>query len=365
MRSALAESCFVLTPDELAGLACEPELESRILIEHDASSWELRHGPFSDADFAALPPSHWTLLVQDVDKYLPEVADLIDAFDFVPGWRIDDIMVSFAADRGGVGPHRDAYDVFLMQAQGRRRWRMSFRDYTDDDLLPDLDLRILARFETDEDWVLEAGDILYLPPGVAHWGIADGECMTYSLGFRSPSQQELAADWFQQLVSLAGARRLDDPADLKPDSLGELTSGMYANAARLFRDLPTAMSDDFRRWLGRFLTEPKPQFQVPPPDAPWTVDQLRARMAQGGRLRRHPFARIAWTILDRRTLVLFFQGECLDLPAALRTTVKHIVEHRRFGATEGNALLLESADALALVLKLVNEGILEVDEKTL
>jgi len=201
MRAAVPLDCFTLAGDELAGLACEPEFESRMIIERSDGNWQIRHGPFDEADFSDLPESNWTLLVQDVDKFLPEVARLIDGFDFVPAWRIDDIMISYASERGSVGPHTDDYDVFLMQAQGQRRWRISEKDYSDSALLPGLEQRILAHFETEQEWVLEPGDVLYLPPGVAHWGIAEGECMTYSLGFRTPNQQDLAADWFQHLVS--------------------------------------------------------------------------------------------------------------------------------------------------------------------
>jgi 50S ribosomal protein L16 3-hydroxylase len=358
MRSALPKSGFALTPDELAGLACEAEFESRIVIARDERSWKLHQGPFDDHDFAALPRSHWTLLVQDVDKYLPAVADLIDAFDFVPGWRVDDIMISYAVDQGGVGPHSDAYDVFLMQARGTRRWRLSYSDFTDADLLPDLDLRILAHFSTDEDWLLGPGDVLYLPPGIAHWGVAQGECMTYSLGFRSPSQQDLAADWFQHLVSLASAQRLDDPPDLDNDNLAELTPGLYRAAERLLRDLPTTSSDEFRDWLGRYLTEPKPQFHIPPPEESWTADRLGAWLKRDRRLCRHPFARVAWAELDRHIPALFVQGESLILPPALRDIVRHIAAHRRLEPSVLLSLCTGSADAMALVLRLVNQGVL-------
>ena len=178
MPAALPTQSFTLTPDELAGLACEPQFESRLILEDEEGLWEVRQGPFAEADFAALPESHWTLLVQDVDKYVSDTVSLIEAFDVVPDWRIDDVMISYATDRGGVGPHSDAYDVFLMQASGRRRWRISDRHYAESDLLPGIDQRILARFHTAQEWVLEPGDVLYLPPGVAHWGTAEGPCMT-------------------------------------------------------------------------------------------------------------------------------------------------------------------------------------------
>ena len=361
MRAALPADCFPLAPEELAGLACEAEFESRLIIEYQSSARELRHGPFDEGDFAALPETHWTLLVQDVDKFLPEVARLIEAFDFVPSWRVDDIMVSYASDQGGVGPHIDAYDVFLMQAYGRRRWRLSYRAYTDDDLVAGLEQRILARFETDEEWILEPGDVLYLPPGVAHWGIAEGDCMTYSLGFRAPSQQEIAADWFQHLVGLAGGQRLDDPRDLSPDSLAELTAGVRHNAAALLAGLPSTTSREFQLWLGAYLTEPKPQFQVLPPDEAWDGRMLHDWLRQGRALTRHPFARVAWTALAGDGLALFCQGQRRLLPAALRGVVRLLAERRTLPAAALTALTADPA-AVDLVVELLNEGILEPEE---
>lgn len=362
MRAALPADSFGLAAEELAGLACDQEFESRLIIEHGPGAWELRHGPLSNADFASLPDSHWTLLVQDVDKYLPDVASLIDAFDFVPGWRIDDIMVSYATDQGGVGPHTDAYDVFLMQAVGRRRWRLSYGEYGEEDLLPDLEQRILSRFDADADWVLEPGDMLYLPPGLAHWGTAEGECMTYSLGFRSPNRHELASDWYQHLLSLADEQILKDPHDLQLSSLAELTSGTRDGVAQLFDALPSTESIEFRLWLGQYLTEPKPQFHILAPDQTWDANDLEGLVAQGSGIARHPFARIAWADLADGSVALFVQGESLIQAPSLRPVVKRIAERRRFSATELATILHESTEAGALMVKLFNEGILEPDE---
>ena len=359
MRRALPPDGFPLEPETLAGLACEETFESRLLIEPRPGEWELRHGPFDADDFAALPEAHWTLLVQDVDKYLPAVAQLIDAFDFVPSWRIDDIMVSYASDQGGVGPHSDAYDVFLMQGLGSRRWRLSRDEYSDDDLISGLEQRILARFETDTEWLLEAGDVLYLPPGVAHWGVAEGACMTYSLGFRAPSQQELAADWFQHLVALAGQQRLSDPPDLASSRLAELGAGLQQAAANLMAGLPGPGSEEFQIWLGRYLTEPKPQFQILPPDDHWEHTRLRHWVAQGSGLARHPFARVTWSKLGRDRIALFCQGEARLLPADAGPAVCLIAEQRRLPAATLSELLQSVPDSASLLVELLNGGILE------
>ena len=360
MRAALPADSFELTAEELAGLACEPEFESRLIIEHTDGSRELRHGPFDDADFAKLPPTHWALLVQDVDKFLPQVAKLVDHFDFVPGWRIDDIMVSFATDQGGVGPHTDAYDVFLMQAAGRRRWCISERQYTEEDLLPDPEQRILSHFDTDQEWVLEPGDILYLPPGVAHWGTSEGDCMTYSLGFRAPSQQELASDWFQHLVSISDQKRLADADDLRSDSPAELTSGVCDRAAQLLNALPTTASKDFQLWLGRYLTDPKPQFHIVPPQKAWSMIEFTDWLAtRAGGLSRHPFARLAWARTSDDGLVLFYQGESLSQPQAMLETIRLVSEHRRIECGRIAAVLGTTPAAAELLLLLINQGILE------
>lgn len=361
MRAALPPTLFTVAPDELAGLACEEACESRIVAERGPGDWILRHGPFAEDDFAALPEQRWTLLVQDVDKWLPEVGALIDHFDFVPAWRIDDIMISYAADQGGVGPHSDAYDVFLMQAWGRRRWRLSYREYSDADLLPDLDLRILSRFETDDEWLLEPGDILYLPPGVAHWGIAEGECMTYSLGFRSPNRRELAGGWFQHLIDLADDRHLHDGSDLQVDDLGRLTDGGIAQAAQLVAALPDTRSTTFRLWLGRYLTETKPQFQILPPDQSWSDADLTAWIRARRALERHPAARLAWLPLAEDGLALFCQGEVLRVDTSAEPGLR-LLSMRRHIDAETLGELAANPSVRAVLLQLLNDGVLEPGE---
>ena len=192
LRGVLADFRSPLSADELAGLACMHDAEARIVLEKDgAAPWEVRHGPFEEDVFAKLPESHWTLLVQAVDHWDTEVAALRRGFRPIPNWRIDDVMVSYATDGGSVGPHFDHYDVFLLQGLGRRRWRLGGPVGTDPTLVPEIELRLLSDFETREEHLLEPGDALYLLPGYAHWGIAVGECMTYSIGFRAPSSSDL------------------------------------------------------------------------------------------------------------------------------------------------------------------------------
>ena len=189
IRQAIPNFQGLLTPNELAGLACEEEAQSRIVQNID-DTWHLTHGPFDEDTLTSLPEKDWTLLVQYVNHHLPEVAELLSQFNFIPHARLDDLMISYAPTGGSVGPHIDSYDVFLLQGSGKRRWKINAQpDLT---LVEDVPLRILKQFTAEQEWVLAPGDMLYLPPNIAHHGVSeDDDCMTYSIGFRVPKTQEL------------------------------------------------------------------------------------------------------------------------------------------------------------------------------
>ena len=300
VRGALRGLGEELSPEELAGLSLEPEVESRLVIEKGATPWELRCGPFSDKDFAKLPASRWTLLVQAVDQWLPAAAALRERFGFLPAWRFDDIMVSYATDRGGVGPHFDYYDVFLVQASGRRRWRIGQPCDAASPLRQDTSLRILKRFETVEEHVLEPGDLLYLPPGLAHWGIALGPCMTWSVGFRAPSHaeilQEVAGDAADRLPEHLrfGDAGIAYPAD------GRIPSRAIGQLRAILRE---ALEDDalLTDWFGRYMTERKyPELDIAPARRP--AGGVEGIVRAGRALARHPASRFAWSEGEPATL---------------------------------------------------------------
>lgn len=247
-----------LDPDELAGLALEEEVESRIALEDPANgAWELRHGPFAEDAFSELPSSHWTLLVQSVDLWVPEVHALLDHFDFLPRWRLDDIMVSYAAPSGSVGPHFDHYDVFLIQGEGQRRWMIGEPCDENSALLSDCPLRILERFEAREEWLLEPGDMLYVPPQWSHWGVADGSSMTYSVGFRSPTLAEMVDDLAVELMAADhDSQRYRDPP-LTPALANDTLSPVFLEQVKGL--LSTLLEDDRRLalWFARYMTSPR------------------------------------------------------------------------------------------------------------
>ncbi|MDL5035200.1 cupin domain-containing protein [Comamonas resistens] len=243
----------------LLAMAGEDGVESRLIQQLDGGNWKLGHGPLSRRSLPALNKPGWTVLVQGVDMHDAKVHELLQQFRFVPEARLDDLMISFATDQGGVGPHFDSYDVFLLQAHGKRRWRIGRQK--DLSLQPDKPLKILANFEPEEEFVLEPGDMLYLPPKWAHDGVAEGECMTYSIGFRSPDRSELGRE-----LLLRMSDEPDEPEnpviykDPKQEAVSNpalIPEGMYDFAREA---LKKAMAEPLalERALGEYLTEPKP-----------------------------------------------------------------------------------------------------------
>ncbi len=290
IRNAFPGFGGMLTPDELAGLACEADAQSRLVL-HTRGKWKLETGPFEEQRFATLPDKGWSLLVQGVNHHLPEANALLQQFDFIPRTRLDDLMVSLAPDGGGVGPHFDSYDVFLLQGRGRRLWRTS--EQQDLALVPDAPLRILKNFVIDEEWVLEPGDMLYLPPRLAHWGIAMGECMTWSVGFRAPSVQELATQFLVYLQDHIQLEGLYTDPDLQAQRHPALIGGQMVRRVREMLAGVRWNSDDIACFLGTYLTEPKAHIVFDPPRR-LKLEKFRVRMRRDG------------ILLDLRSQMLFY-----------------------------------------------------------
>ena len=255
IRQALTGYISPISPDELAGLALEEEVESRLVVG-GVNKWSLRHGPFTEQDFLDLPQQDWTLLVQAVDLWVPQMQQLLELFAFLPPWRLDDVMVSFACPGGSVGPHFDQYDVFLLQVEGTRRWQIGGQCDGSTPLKSDCQIRVLESFSSREEWLLEPGDMLYLPPGIAHWGVAESECLTYSIGFRSPNIADLLADLAVELMAQGYDAHYRDPAMSQALAGPDIAQAFVAQAKQ---QLWQAIDNDdlIGDWFARFMTAPK------------------------------------------------------------------------------------------------------------
>ena len=304
-----------MEPDELAGLAGEDYVDSRLVTGSPevGDALGLEHGPVTDDRFNALGTRPWTLLVQSVDHHIPAVSDLIEPFRFIPNWRIDDVMVSYATDKGGVGAHYDQYDVFLIQGLGRRRWELGDMCNDDTPLLPHGDLRLLAEFEARQEWVLEPGDILYVPPGLAHKGTATGhDCMTYSVGFRAPSRSELVEGWTDEVLD----QLTDDDRYGDTDLQIQPNPGFISDEAlSRLRDMVLAKLNDedaFARWFGRYATAPKDTAMDWRPDQAMGDDQVSMKLASGAALVRNPASRFAYVRRAGNNLLLSVDGESYE-----------------------------------------------------
>ncbi len=346
-----------LEPDELAGLACEESVESR-LIERAGDDWpdnmKAENGPFEGERLSGLAPSHWTLLVQAVDHYIPDVAALIAPFRFVPNWRIDDVMVSLAADGGGVGPHFDQYDVFLIQGLGKRRWQIGQKCDTSTPLLPHDDLRLLADFTVSDEWVLEPGDILYVPPGVAHNGVAVGDdCMTYSVGFRAPSRAELIGHYADDLLDmLPDEDRYGDAGLARQSNAGEISAAALAALHAMITGRINDR-DAFARWFGQFNSAPKYPDMDWSPEEPVEAGELRTRLSSGDVMLRNPASRFSFIRQQAGGVMFFADGECFICDGENAAMAEMICAQDRF--TTGLAHVKNDA-AMTILVQLFAQG---------
>ncbi len=356
IKNAVPELAGLLDGGDLAGLALEDNVESRIVLKHPDNRWELRRGPFTQKSFKSLPARDWTLLVQAVDHYLPAAADLLERFNFLPNWRIDDLMVSYAVDGGGVGPHYDSYDVFLIQGHGTRVWKIG-PEVDDKDLLPHPDLRILRKMKVTAEFVCEPGDLLYLPPRLAHWGVARGECMTYSVGFRAPSDRELLDAFCNYLVERtpelqrygdAGSKPSAHPGSMTPAALKALRARIHALV-----DAPGALED----FLGRWLSEPKyGDHATEAPARRYTRATLARALLRASHACRDEGSRFL-VVETSGTPALFVDGERYDLHGsqAMQALATTLADQRRPDCGPLREALADDA-AAALLLHLFNSG---------
>jgi 50S ribosomal protein L16 3-hydroxylase len=347
IRQALPGFEPPLDENDIAGLACEPMAESRLVSGHYPDhNWRLRHGPFEEDDFTHLPESHWTLLVQDVEKHYPPLQDLIDRFNFLPTWRLDDLMVSYAALQGSVGPHVDQYDVFLYQASGQKLWQIA-GDFNPA-LLENCALNVLCEFEPEKEWILKPGDMLYLPPNIAHHGVALTEGMTWSLGLRAPSSADLLLSLGEQLAGEpGGGPRYTDPDLGGTHRAGEINRASLDRMKELLTG-PVMDTQEFDLFAGSFISCFRLAREPASPGPDIGTPELLNRLQDGARLVRNPWTRLAWVASDVGAR-LFAAGTAVECSVKTATELCASVEPDLFSGG------LDERD-LATILLLVNGG---------
>ena len=370
VRGAFPGYVSPVEPEDLAGLACEEGVLAR-LIQHDRArdAWTVRSGPFPEEVFPGLGERDWTLLVQDMDKWDPDIAALLPAFNFLPRWRVDDVMVSFAATGGSVGAHVDHYDVFLLQAMGHRRWQIDASDAMGRgqpplDFRDDVEIKLLREFTPSHDWVLEPGDMLYLPPLVPHHGVAEDPCLTFSLGMRAPSVAELMGDYVDTLAAEADeALRYADPTLEAARDPWEIDAAAMGRVVEALNAVRMADADALGDWFGRFITVYRAAAGPgtgPGPDqgeaGPVDVEQLARALEDGLVLARYPWTRVAWRRAARGAS-LYVAGQSWRLPVA---DAKRLAASNPLDAAGWNRLSAAGRDCVA---GLIAEGHYRLEEE--
>jgi len=307
IRQGMPNFTSPITADELAGLACEDDVHSRIVIEKGGDHpWQLINGPMQQDSFSRLPETHWTLLVNDVEKHLPDLAYLVDAFRFIPEWRVDDLMISYAPHGGSVGPHLDQYDVFILQAQGHRRWQINTKPVANDNQVEGTQLRIQKDFVAEQEWLLAPGDIIYIPPGVTHYGVATDDCLSFSIGFRAPTHSEMLADFIDFI-----SRDLTEDKTYQDNNLSlqahpnEITEDAIANLREIFHAYLNPEHPELSRWFGRFVSDNKTELIYENEEHYKDYAQLKQNHSV---LMRNPASRFAFYRQEAKAL-LFIDGE--------------------------------------------------------
>ena len=319
VRNAISDFKGPVQAPELFALASRSDVESRI-VRRDRGKWKVSEGPFSRADLGRMPGSAWTILVQGLNLEVPAADRLLRLFGFLPHERIDDVMVSYASPGGGVGPHFDSYDVFLLQGEGQRRWGVARR--YDPAIEPDIPIRVLRRFKAENEWVLGSGDMLYLPPGWAHHGVALDPCLTYSIGFRAPSRGEIAREFLgslQERVAFDGLYA--DRGAKPPRHAAEIPAAMVEHAVSAAGQIRWSRRD-VSRLLGAYLSEPKPHVAFSPPRKPLSPARFASQARTRG-LRLDARSRMLFRGAD-----FFLNGERVDAPAHARGLLARLADER-------------------------------------
>ncbi|MCK8124542.1 cupin domain-containing protein [Pseudoalteromonas sp. 2CM39R] len=342
-----------IEPEELAGLAMEESIESRIVTNH-SDDWQAYHGPFED--FSLLTEKHSTLLVQAVDHWHSDAAQLLEPFRFIPNWRIDDLMISYSTPGGGVGPHLDQYDVFIIQGEGKRHWRVGLPDANLKQFAQNKSLLQVEQFPAVIDCVLEPGDILYIPPGCPHEGYAVENALNYSVGFRAPNQRDLLSQFADHLIDTElGNQRYGD-AELKlRSSKGELNQ---TEAEKVKQLMIAAINDDavFKTWLGNSMSQPKHDMDLAPLEEPYTLDDVNDLLNDEDVVfERLGGTRAIYQVIDDKILLSIngvnYMHDLTDLELITKLTDQTCLTSTDINSSKNNHIFLKTFTTL------LNEGI--------
>lgn len=325
VRNAFPDLATLLEPKELLELAETEDVECRVIVEDGAEPWEVREGPFHPTVWRKLKTKKWTALVQAVDHYLPPLADLLDHFAFVPEWRIDDVMVSYAVPAGSVGAHFDQYDVFLIQGPGQRRWQLGEVCNDDTPRLEHAQLRLIANMPVTFDEIVNPGDLLYVPPGLGHHGVAQSECLTYSVGFRAPSLGHALEQIVDTILLERGTEQLYGDAGrtlpTHPSELGLSDVTTLSTTLQNWLQQPLL----FQSALAHFLSEAKYDDYAPEGE-PCSLTDLRAALAEGVDLLRDPASRWLW---EAQTQTFWRNGAVVSVPDVVKPHLPALLNGRR------------------------------------
>lgn len=351
IRQAFPDFESPITADELAGLACEEEVNSRIVMEKDGEHpWFPIFGPMNDEIYSSMPETHWSLIVNDLEKYLPELSWIIDSFRFIPEWRLDDLMISYAADHGSVGPHIDLYDVFILQGQGKRRWQINSQEVTEENQIEETPLRIQKDFQAEEEWIIEPGDMLYLPPGVSHHGVSLGESLSYSIGFRATSHADLVNEFIGHITqNLSPKLTYQDPDQRIQQHPNEIKQDALERVTEIFKEYLQPNHPELQRWFGCFVSDTKASVATEPEHGCNSIEELK-ELTGTGTLSRHPASRFAFAQNPENTL-LFIDGEDYEVNPDF---AKSLCKQRQIDLDE--LLAIAAKDELQLMVDLYNSG---------
>ncbi|BBN81420.1 50S ribosomal protein L16 arginine hydroxylase [Pseudoalteromonas sp. A25] len=340
-----------IEPEELAGLAMEEAIESRLITNHK-NDWQAYHGPFEE--FTLLTDTNSTLLVQAVDHWHPSSAMLIEPFRFIPNWRIDDLMVSYSTPGGGVGPHLDQYDVFIIQGQGKRHWRVGMPNPSLKQFAQNKSLLQVEQFDAIIDEVLEPGDILYIPPGCPHEGYAVENALNYSVGFRAPDQKDLLSSFADYLIdNELGNKRYSDADCDQISSVGLIGDTEIDSVQTLMKDL-LENKEVFKHWFGTMISQPKHDMDLAPLDEPFSHDALFDYLDPADTVVRAGGVRSVYQVTPEH-IILSINGETYCLPATSLTGVKLLTDRSCFTVSQiKNAL--NCMEFMKVFTKLINEG---------